>query len=199
MAVFYIGVTAIVGWVVAAEKLGIPTFGDVTGLGRKVSNTVVQVEAKQNLAGYPSDESQEIFSPSVAIDKPKLLSPSVAILEGEFIVDQLLNQRTSKPVGTKTMVNLQVENLTRCKIVNLAFELDCKQGDGKTATFDIDRVNFSRGLMPEAAGVVSLVCEPGNWETIAVTIVSVESEEESELTVVGPYVIKKDDRLVMNE
>lgn len=53
--------------------------------------------------------------------------------------------------------------------------------------------------MPEAAGVVSLVCEPGNWETIAVTIVSVESEEESELTVVGPYVIKKDDRLVMNE
>ena len=60
-------------------------------------------------------------------------------------------------------------------------------------------LNFSRGLMPEAAGVVSLVCEPGNWETIAVTIVSVESEEESELMVVGPYVIKKDDRLVMNE
>ena len=53
--------------------------------------------------------------------------------------------------------------------------------------------------MPETAGVVSLVCEPGNWETIAVTIVSVESEEESELMVVGPYVFKKDDRLVMNE
>ena len=51
----------------------------------------------------------------------------------------------------------------------------------------------------EAAGVMSLVCEPGNWETIAVSIVSVESEEESELTVVGPDVIKKDDRLVMNE
>ena len=53
--------------------------------------------------------------------------------------------------------------------------------------------------MPEPAGVMSLVCEPGNWETIAVSIVSVESEEESELTVVGPDVIKKDDRLVMNE
>ena len=156
MAIFYIGGSAIVAWVVAGDKLGLPSFGEVTGLSPKASSPVVPVDVEENSAGDSSEG-----------DSPALLSPSVEIVGGQFVVDQVLDQKTSKVVGSKTMVDLQVKNLTRLKIENIAFKLDCKQLDGETETFNIDQVNFSQGLMAEATGVLSLLCEPGDWETLS--------------------------------
>ena len=102
------------------------------------------------------------------------------------------------PVGLKTMVDLQLENLTDLEIMNVAVKLDCRKEDEETVTFDVDRVRFSRGFKPKASGVLSFVCEAGDWEAIAVSIVSVESGDESDVTVIGPHVIKKGDRLTEN-
>ena len=194
-AIFYIGGSTIVAWIVAGEKLGLPSIGEVTGLSPKVSHPVASVGTPE--AAAVSDDAQA--NPDAVqseADSPKLLSPSVSILGGEFVVDQLLDQQTSKPVGSKTMIDLQVKNLTRCEIVNIVFKLDCTQEDGEITTVSVDRVNFAQGLMSEATGVLSLVCEPGAWESIAVSIVSVESEDQADRTTIGPYLIARGDRLI---
>ena len=80
--------------------------------------------------------------------------------------------------------------------MNIVFKLDCTQEDGEITTVSVDRVNFAQGLMSEATGVLSLVCEPGAWESIAVSIVSVESEDQSDRTTIGPYLIARGDRLI---
>ena len=85
---------------------------------------------------------------------------------GQSVHGQVLDQQTGMPVGLKTMVDLQLENLTDLEIMNVAVKLDCRKEDEETVTFDVDRVRFSRGFKPKASRVLSCVCRPTTWYTI---------------------------------
>jgi len=181
-------------WLLIGDKLGLPDFRETIGAVQKTPAKVAPVVRKDDRAQLVSVD----LDGESTVDTPKLLSPSVQILDGQFIVDQLLDRQTSKPIGIKTMVDVQLKNLTRCEIIDMAFELKCTKSNGETEAFNIDRVSFASGFMSEESGVLSLTCEPGVWEKVEVSIVSVESENESELTVIGPYLIQNGDRLVEN-
>ncbi len=186
----------IVAWVVIGEKLGLPDPSTALGLKKSVPGRSTPDGGQEKQTAI--DEQPPVASvPHVnsATIAPKLLAPSIAIIEGQFVVDQVLDQQTSKPVGFRTVIDLGLKNLTRCQIVNIAFKVACVTRDGNTTTIDIDNVKFSSGLMPEASGVMSLVCKSGNWEYVEVSIVSVESENDFDSTLIGPFKIESSDRL----
>lgn len=177
-------------WFALGDKLGLPSPSTAFGFAQNPPPPTTTDEIQPQRSAVSNEA--ELETPPTA---PKLLSPSIEITEGQFLVDQVLDQQTSKPIGIKTIIDVGVKNLTGCQIVNIAFRLNCVKQDGKTITIDIDKVNFSRGLMPKSSGVLSLTCEPGNWDHVEVSIVSVESENESDLTLIGPFKIESDDRL----
>ena len=79
IATFYIGGSAIVAWIVAGDKLGLPSFGDVTGLGVGVPEASTPAENEQNLnaveTGRGTSEQATNEGAEQKLDVPSSVSP----------------------------------------------------------------------------------------------------------------------------
>lgn len=145
------------------------------------------------LARYSPDESNEPSSRVESIsevnignvsnehaDFSKLCSPAVSLVDGSFVVDQVLERNTSLPAGFKTVVSVNILNLSDCEITGINIEIKAFSIEGAlTRTWKIER-QFAKELAPHGTRKLMIFEEAGNWSKLVLVATSVRAGEQTD-------------------